>query len=158
MKKALQVGAMMAGAMPPIALRAQAVARDTSGPPALTCFRIDLGAWAPPLGLGEDTSFTLPPRRISVAAVADTSRLRFVRGARHVRATEVRPGSVHRDGYWVVGRPDSDEVIFTTGFSGVVLRLRPAGAGWRGVAETFWDFPRQAQRADVKLVPVACSP
>jgi hypothetical protein len=124
------------------------------------CYRIELGPWTPRGDLGEDSIFTFPPRRIAIrgrpdsATAADSSE--SIRPGRVARALERRPGSVHSDGGWHVIRKDSVELIYTTGFSGVVLYLRPEGTGWRGVAETFWDFPRGTQRADAVLTRTTC--
>jgi hypothetical protein len=81
----------------------------------------------------------------------------FGRGSRGVSELEARPGSVHHRGFWRVIGPDSVQVVFTTGFSGVVLFVHPDGSAWRGVAATFWDFDRQHQYAPVLLTPLSCT-
>ena len=117
------------------------------------CYEVQLGAWAPRLALGVDTAFTVPPHRFRVEARTDSG---LGRGASLVRALPGAEGPVHSRGRWAVVRPDSVEVLFTTGFSGLVLRVRRNGATWRGIASTFWDFPRPTQTASVSLAPTAC--
>ena len=120
------------------------------------CYDIDLGAWAPRMKLGEDSALILPPRRISVAPNETGAWRPIVEFARDVRAIENRPGSKHHRGYWRTLPDDSAEVVFTTGFSGVRLSVHRVGANWRGVGETFWDFDRPTQRAQVALVYTTC--
>jgi hypothetical protein len=117
------------------------------------CYEVKLGPWAPPLALGADTAFTIPPHRFSVDAAADSA---LGRGAYAVRALAGAAGPVHSRGRWAVVRADSVEVLFTTGFSGVVLHIHRDGAVWRGSASTFWDFPRPEQTALVSLASTAC--
>jgi hypothetical protein len=117
------------------------------------CYEVQLGPWAPQLALGADTAFSVPPRRFHVDARPDST---LGRTAYPVRALPGAGGPVHSRGQWSVVRPDSVRVVFTTGFSGVVLQLSQDGTTWVGVASTFWDFPRQEQNAPVTLVPTGC--
>jgi hypothetical protein len=117
------------------------------------CYEVQLGMWAPRLAVGADTVFSVPPRRFRVEARADSG---LGPGAYAVRALPGAGAPVHSRGRWAVVRADSVEVVFTTGFSGLVLHVRRDGATWRGIASTFWDFPRPTQTASVSLAPTAC--
>ena len=141
-----------------VALAALLGMAATSGQPApppgpAGCFEVAVGQWAPRLALGEDTVFMVPPRRIRVGSRPDsTLRSR----AYLVTSLPQAAGPVHRRGAWAPFGADSAELVFTTGFSGIVIRLGAVGSAWRGTAHTFWDFPRAEQTAPAALTPISC--
>ncbi len=121
--------------------------------PVGACFAVHLGSWVPARAWGGDSIYTMPPRGFRVA----TRRGGTVRADRYaLRALAGAAGPVLDRGEWVAISPDSAQVLFGTGFSGVLLTVRRYGAGWRGIASPFWDFPRTRQTAPVTLTRVAC--
>jgi predicted amidohydrolase len=117
------------------------------------CYEVQLGTWTPPLDLGEDTVFRVPPRRFRVDARPDPM---LGPQAYPLRTLAGAAGPVHSRGWWSAVRQDSADIVFTTGFSGLVLHVHRDGGTWRGTASTFWDFPRQRQTAQVTLASTTC--
>jgi hypothetical protein len=118
------------------------------------CYELTLSDWLPDLKLGEDTVFITPPRRVQLFAK---------RGTKGWEAegyiVEPAPGvsaSVHRGSYWLPKGPQSVEIVWTTGFSGLRMGLTLEANEWRGKATTFWDFDRREQTADVVARKVDC--
>jgi hypothetical protein len=68
------------------------------------------------------------------------------------------PAAVHPAAYWLPVSADSVEVVWESGFSGVVMRLATRGAELRGRAETFSDSGRPRQTSAVTARRIACEP
>ena len=118
------------------------------------CWTVSLEAWRPVMRLGADTIFSTPPKTIEIPAVRGTAS--FEAGGWIVRpAPGVRP-SIHRFSYLVFVAPDSVRIVWTTGFSGLTMRLGLKGGSLRGTAETFWDFGRPPQVAQATLTHARC--
>ena len=118
------------------------------------CWAVSLGLWQPRMNLGEDTIYSTPPSRIEIVPTKGTEGFER-RGWRVVPA----PGtnrSVHRFAYMMPLTTDSVRIAWTTGFSGLTMRLEVKGDSLRGKAQTFWDFDRAHQTADATLTRVAC--
>jgi hypothetical protein len=64
--------------------------------------------------------------------------------------------SIHRGSYWFPKGRQSIEIVWTTGYSGLVMGLKLEGSDLRGKAQTFWDYPRKKQTADVIARKVDC--
>ena len=64
--------------------------------------------------------------------------------------------SIHRITYWRSFTDGEVRLVFSTGFSGLTMRLRLEGANLVGTASTFWDFIRKAQKAKVQATKVPC--
>ncbi len=106
------------------------------------------------MDLGEDTIFSTPPSRIEVLPTKGAKGFES-RGWRVVPA----PGttrSVHGFAYLTPLKADSVRIAWSTGFSGLTLRLAIKGDSLGGQAETFWDFDRPHQTANATLTRVAC--
>jgi len=118
------------------------------------CWQVSIGRWEPNMSIGEDTIFSWPPRSIELQAVKGTRT--FEDHGWLVRpAPGVRP-SVHDFSFFETRGSDSIDVVWTTGFSGLTMRLGRVGDTLRGQARTFWDFPRTAQTAEVLLARISC--
>ena len=104
--------------------------------------------------LGEYIVFIAPPHRIQLFAERGTKGWEadgyIVKPAPGVKA------SIHRGSYWVPKGPQSIEIVWTTGFSGLGMGLKLEGDDLRGKAKTFWDFDRKEQTADVVARKVDC--
>ena len=113
-----------------------------------------MGAWAPALMLGADERIITPPSRILIDSTIGTRP--YERRNLLLRPAPGAAPSVHRYSWWNMGRADSIQLRWTTGFSGINMSLEHAGDTLRGLAETTWDFDRQVQQADVTMWRVKC--
>jgi hypothetical protein len=106
------------------------------------------------LNLQEDAVFITPPPRIQFFAERGTEGWE---SERYIvkPAPGVRP-SIHRGSYWLPKSSNSLEIVWTTGFSGLVMDLKIEGNDPRGEAKSFWDFTRKRQTADVIARKVEC--
>ena len=127
-------------------------------PIADACFDLSLAGWKPSLGLGEDTIFSTPPTTVRFSRVKSfgfgsyNGRLSF-----RVLPANGASMSVHGPGYWTPIRgTDSVSIVWTTGFSGLTMKLAVARDTLHGVAQTFWDFPRPPQTSQVTGRRVVC--
>lgn len=127
-------------------------------PVADACFDLSLAPWKPNLGLGEDTIFSTPPITVRFSRVKSfgfgsyNGRLSF-----RVLPTNGAKMSVHGPGFWTPIRgTDSLSIVWTTGFSGLTMKLAVTRDTLRGVAETFWDFPRPEQTSQVTGIRTLC--
>ena len=126
-------------------------------PIADRCFDLALAPWSPNLGLQEDTIFSTPLMtvrftRIKNSWFASDDELSF----RVAPANGARI-SVHGPGFWTpVAGKDSVSIVWSTGFSGLTMKLAVAADALRGEAETFWDFPRPHQTSQVTGLRVPC--
>lgn len=131
----------------------QAVA---SAPPGFVgCWALALSPWTPAAELGTDSVFITPPARIELTADSSIDARPtglVVRPAPGTRAT------IHRFVYWERLGPDSLRIVFSTGFSGVLMRLARSGETLRGSARTFWDAQRPVQTSAVTATPIPCAP
>ena len=125
-----------------------------SWPDVVGCWELRMGAWRPALMLGPDERIVTPPSRILIDSTIGTRP--YERRNLLVRPAPGATPSVHRYSWWNMGRADSIQLRWTTGFSGVNMSLDHQGDTLRGVAETTWDFDRQVQHADVTMWKVAC--
>ncbi len=118
------------------------------------CYEFETLIWRPDLRLGEDKEFITPPPRIQIFAEHGT--VGFEQDGYLLRPAPGVPRSIHRGSYWVPKGPNTIEAVWTTGFSGLFMRLSIEGETLRGKATTFWDFPRRKQTADVVAHKVDC--
>jgi hypothetical protein len=116
----------------------------------------DLGAlsWKPDLKLGEDEVFITPPQRIQL--LAEPGSVGFEKNGYLVRPAPGFPNSIHRASYWNSTGPRTIEVVFTTGTSGLSMKLKVEGETLRGEAKTHWDFLRGKQTAQVNARKTEC--
>lgn len=113
------------------------------------CYDVSHGAWKPTQVLGEDAIFTEPPAH--VVLVWDHAQEK----AHTAAAVPGTTPSIHTWNAWSIS-DDEISVGWSTGFSGVVMTLHPAGANLEGSMKTLWDFPRSATVAPVSLRRVPC--
>jgi hypothetical protein len=123
-------------------------------PDVVGCWELRMGAWSPALMLGPDERIVTPPSRVLIDSTIGTRP--YERRNLLLRPAPGAAPSVHRYSWWNMGRADSIQLRWTTGFSGVNMSLSHEGDTLRGLAETTWDFDRQVQHADVTLWRVAC--
>ncbi len=119
------------------------------------CYDLNLSDWRPRLNLGEDQELIAPPTRIWLSSEQGSQGLEG-RGYLLRPAPGERP-SVHSWSYWVLEKGDVG-LVWTNGFSGLTMKLHPVGTEMtlKGKAETYWDFPRATQTADVTAQRVSC--
>jgi len=124
------------------------------------CYTISRGPWSPVLDLGGDSVFSIPTRTIRfLGRKADWTRDPDSPVEMLAIPANGSRMTIHGTPSWM---PSSDghgiEIVWSTGFSGLTMRLQTAdsGATLTGQAETFWDFPREVQRAPVQAKRVEC--
>lgn len=125
-----------------------------SWPDVVGCWELRMGAWAPALMLGADERVITPPSRVLLDSAVGTRP--YERRNLLLRPAPGATPSMHRYSWWNMGRADSIELRWTTGFSGVNMSLSHEGDTLRGLAETTWDFDRQVQHANVTMWRVRC--
>src|SRR6266404_1404423 len=118
------------------------------------CYELTLSAWRPNLNFGEEAVFLTPPHRIQLFAERGTQGWES-KGYVVKPAPGTEP-SIHRGSYWLPKSSHSIEIVWTTGFSGLVMSLKIEGIDLRGEAKGFWDFPRGRQTAEVTTRKVEC--
>jgi hypothetical protein len=131
-----------------------AAAPLASWPDVVGCWELRMGAWSPALMLGPDERIITPPSRVLIDSTIGTRP--YERRNLLLRPAPGATPTVHRYSWWNMGRADSIQLRWTTGFSGVNMSLAHEGDTLRGLAETTWDFDRQTQHADVTMWRVAC--
>jgi len=119
------------------------------------CFKLKMSPWRPDLHLGRDSAYITPPRAIQLFAEQGTKSIE-TNGYVLRPAPGARP-SIHKASYWRIKGPEGVELVWSTGFSGLTMLLRPEGQNLRGQARTSWDFNRTAQTADVFAQRIACA-
>lgn len=108
------------------------------------CYDMQHGAWNP----AEESKFSEPPAH--VVLIWNGPKKRHTVGA--------IPGttpSIHTVNSWAVV-DEGITVSWSTGFSGVVMKLHPVGTNLEGTLNTFWDFPAKPSFAPVTLTRVTC--
>jgi len=118
------------------------------------CYELTLSPWRPNLRIGEDFKFITPPHRVQLFAERGTQG--WEQDGYIVKPAPGVPSSIHRGSYWLPKKEHWIEILWTTGFSGLSMDLRVEGDVMRGEAKSFWDFPRQQQKADVVARKVDC--
>lgn len=119
------------------------------------CYDLEIGAWSPTIDLGVDTLYVAPPPRIQMGTEPGFG----LGGRAQGMLLEPAPGalpSVHRYSWWEEIGEDSVHLIWTTGYSGLRMRLGVQGRVLRGAASTFWDFGRATQTAPATATAVRC--
>jgi hypothetical protein len=119
------------------------------------CYELGVLNWKPDLKLGEDSVFITPPPRIQISA--ERGSIGFEKNGYIVRAAPGLPKSIYRDSYWEPAGSKSIEIVFSTGTSGLTMRLRLDGETLRGKAKTHWDFRRRGQTALVNAPKIDCA-
>jgi hypothetical protein len=118
------------------------------------CYTLTLSTWRPNMNLGGDEIFATPPPVIQMFTAR--GKQGFESDGFIVRPMRGTPASIHRSSYWEPLGPDSIEIIWTTGFSGLTMNLIKQSDGFRGTAKTFWDFGRAEQTSDVAARKIRC--
>lgn len=119
------------------------------------CYDLELGPWTSDIPSESDSLYVTPPPRIRL----DSAQGRGLGDRPQNFALTPAPGalpSLHRYSWWKWTSPDSIELAWTTGLSGLRMHLAVEGSVLSGIAETFWDFTRERQRAQAVATPVAC--
>lgn len=125
----------------------------TAAPVYGRCYQLAMTRWMPEMGLQDDTIFSTPPHRVRFTGVRMDERSNAPNSFRVEPLRE--PYSVHGPGEWSY-RGDSLYITWSTGYSGLHMRLRVASDTLTGNASTFWDFTRATQAADVRGIPIEC--
>jgi hypothetical protein len=112
------------------------------------CYELGTLDWKPDLQLDkEEAVFITPPERIQILTEHGSNG--FEKNGYLVRPAPGISPSIHRATYWEPTGPNTIEVTFTTGTSGLSMKLEVEGEALKGEAKTHWDFLRRGQRAKV---------
>ena len=129
--------------------------REGRTPEAISgCYQMQVTDWYPRMQLEGDTEFITPPDRVNLTLEKPERGWR--KGGFVVRQEPDRRRSIFESGEWVY-RDDKVEILWTTGFSGLTMDLSVTRKGLKGLARTFWDFPRATQTAAVEAKRVPCA-
>ena len=119
------------------------------------CYEIGKLAWHPKFE-GEDLVFITPPERIQLLAERGSQGQK--KDEYLVRPAPGFPESIHRYSFWRPTGGHSLEIVWSTGFSGLTMRLKIDGEALKGKAKPFWDFPfRRRPSARVLAHKVNCA-
>jgi hypothetical protein len=116
------------------------------------CYELGVLKW--PHDLGEDNVFITPPVRIEIMPEKGSKGFE-VNGYLVRPAPGVSP-SIHRASYWRPTGKTTIEIVWTTGFSGLSMKLHVEREALKGKAKPFWDFPRWGQTAHVLAHKIDC--
>jgi hypothetical protein len=138
----------------------ETVSQESSSPQTLMsaavpfagCYELQLGRWWP-WSMGDDTKFVTPPQHIELRLQRGTEL--FERNGLLIRA--IPPSASRRSSFWLLQGRDGVDLIWTSGFSGVSLRLKKHEKELRGWAHAFFDSPRPPHLAHVRARPIPCS-
>ena len=118
----------------------------------LGCWIVQLGQWQPTMAYEADSIFVTPPAKIEFKEEGgQEGRYRWP----VLPANGAEP-SIHNIAYFQAIGTDSLMIVWSTGYSGLFMRLAVAEDTLRGTAKTFWDFDRPQQTASVILVRIDC--
>lgn len=117
----------------------------------LGCYTVTLGRWDRP---PEESIIGLPDQII----LTDERGTDVLESDRFL----VRPYpdvtlQAYRWSWWEPVEGDSIHIIWSTGFSGIEMRLGPSGADYRGTAQNFLDYTIEQSTATVTLDRFTCS-
>lgn len=118
------------------------------------CYELGILQWRPGMP-GEDAVFMTPPRRIQLLAEPGTQG--WEKDHYPVRPAPGFPASIHRASFWTPTGSNTIEIVWTTGFSGVTMKLKLEGETLKGKAKAFWDFPRSGQSAHIVAPKIDCN-
>jgi hypothetical protein len=123
------------------------------------CYTLSLAPWEPAPDADEDAPPVTPPSRV----VLDTAPAAPSAGSGYrILPAPGEPRSAPPIATWTPipsrrpSAPDSIRVTLSDGHRGVDMRLGRDGDGFRGTATTVHDFPRETQRAAVRMARDRC--
>lgn len=121
------------------------------------CYELKLGRWWP-WSYGEDAEYVTLPRFVRLLAVRGTEGFEkegFL--IRRVPPHGQRVSSGGEPAYWLVKGNNRVDLVWTDGFTGVVLDLSKSKEGLRGWAHPHFDFPHFVPRiAHVTARRISC--
>lgn len=118
------------------------------------CYEIGKLEWHPKFE-GDDLVFITPPERIQI--LAERGTFGHEKDEYLVRPAPGFPKSIHRYSYWRPTGSHSLEIVWTTGFSGLTMRLKVDRDTLKGKARPFWDFLGRVPSARVLAHKVDCA-
>ena len=116
------------------------------------CYELHLGRWWP-WGMGEDTPFVTPPKRIELTLERGTEYFE----KDHLLIRDSVNNSSRKSAFWFSKDNGAVLLVFTNGFSGVSVNLNKRRNELRGWAHAHFDFPRPPHIARAVAEPVPCS-
>src|SRR5215475_4301923 len=89
------------------------------------CYELTVSAWRPTVDIGKDAVFITPPHRIQL--FAEKGKQGWEAEGFVVKAAPGVPPSIHRGSYWLPKKGQRIEIVWTTGFSGLVMEMKVEG-------------------------------
>jgi hypothetical protein len=121
------------------------------------CYRLELSAWKPNLHLAQaEMKYITPPSRIELSLEHQRNEFDPKNDDFQIYPATPTEGSIHQLTGWKVNQNRFIDLYWSTGFSGLSMRLHQDKNYLRGTAYTFWDFGRTQQTADVVAIPISC--
>ena len=118
-------------------------------PLPLACFSLSLGTWTP------DLPEALPPVPAAIR-LTDSAGTDGLESGRLQIAAIPAVAESYRWSWWEQRTADSIGVVFSTGFTGVSLRLARRGNDFEGSASAFFDFTAETPAATARLTRRSC--
>ena len=120
------------------------------------CYEVVRTPWQPALALGADSVFATLPSRLVIDTTPSGRRKQSWRTLRSNDA-RARQSPISSTKWRQIGPRRIEFIWAPAGLSGVHGRLDTTQNGFRGSIETFWDFKRPRQSADVVLTRRPCT-
>ena len=127
-------------------------------PVAGRCYKLVRAAWGSSLDHNGDSIFTNNPDIIRFTTIKHVDRTPTTRPEMEVQAASGSGETIDGPGTWrPISQRDSLEIVWSNGYSGVVMQLAVRGDSLSGRAKTFWDFPRPSDATPVHGIRVVCN-
>jgi hypothetical protein len=126
---------------------------------AIGCYVVEMGAWTSEIEMGLDSVFLTPPGVLFLDTTSVEVPLAPPDLPPALRVVPLVPwaGAPYLAGSW---RPitsyEGVSLNWTNGFSGFFVNAERRGEDLEGVAQSYWDFPREDQTAEIRLRRIPC--
>ena len=121
------------------------------------CYHLELSTWKPDLHLAiAEMKYITPPSRIELSLEHERNEFDLKNDDFQIYPATPTEASIHKLTGWRVNQNRFLDLYWSTGFSGLSMRLHQDKDFLKGKAYTFWDFGRTQQTADVIANPIPC--
>jgi hypothetical protein len=114
------------------------------------CYELSMSDWKPKLR--DDIRYVQPPPKFELTTIKNKYDDTYV----VYPATGAAP-SVHSITEWEIVASNKIHVVWSTGFSGLVMDLERTSDGiLKGKATTFWDYNNRHETSFATVKPISC--
>ena len=113
------------------------------------CYRVEMGSW-------DRVPDDVPPVPLHIGLRTEIGTAVLENGRYLVRELPATPNATYAWSWWEPEGRERLRVVFSTGFTGVELRLRRTVTGAAGTARSFDDHGGDPSTAPVALVSEGC--